>query len=169
MQTTVYARTGSLAARELNISRRSPSFVESSDQKIFDLGLALFQRPCPRVGVVGLGGKQVDFALYVAQSFGVVTYTCRDFSLVGPERVHRCKDGSVVGLICLQSRDPRLKLFQRRHRLILSRRSAVVLRRSDEMNARVVVGGATTPSRMDGGTERCGRRPRKIASLFSRG
>jgi hypothetical protein len=143
MQTTVYARTGTLAPRQLNISRQTPSFVEGSDQKIFDLGLALFQRPCPSIGVVGRGREQVDFALYVVQSCGVVTYGCPDFSLVGPERVRCCKDGSVVGLIGLQSRDPRLKLFQRRHRLILSRRSAVVLWRSDGMNARDVVGGAT--------------------------
>ena len=128
MQTTAYAHTSGVAPRQLNISRQSPSFVEGSDQKIFDLDLALIQRPYPRIGVVGLGREQVDFALYAVQSCGVATYGCRDFSLVGPERVHCCKDGSVVGLISLQSRDPRLKLFERRHRLIVSRRSAVVPR-----------------------------------------
>jgi hypothetical protein len=126
MKTTVCARTSSVAPRQLNISRQSPSLVEGSDEEIFDLGLAIFQRPHPRICVVGLGREEVDFGLYAVQPCGVVTYGRPDFSLVCPERVDCRQDRAIVGLARFQRGHPSFKLLQRRHRPILSGRSEVI-------------------------------------------
>lgn len=98
MKTTVYARTRSLAPRQLNISRQSPSFVEGPDQKIFDLSLALFQGPHPRISVsrarlnaghAGLEFTNVGLELLLPFS---------QFALVGAERVDRSEHRPIIGL-----------------------------------------------------------------------
>ncbi|AAK48240.1 Putative uncharacterized protein [Mycobacterium tuberculosis variant bovis] len=100
------------------------SLVEGAEQKVLDLGLSLFQRPHPRIGVVGLGRELADFGRHAVQSSGVFPDGRRDFSLVGARRVDGREDGSIVGLVRFQSGDPCSKLLQRRHGLILSGRSA---------------------------------------------
>jgi hypothetical protein len=143
MQTTVFARTGSVAPRQLNISRRqSPSFVEGLDQKIFDLGLALFHGPHPRIGVSRVRLDSGHAGLEFTNVGLELSLPLSQFSLVGAERVDRSEHRPIIGLAGFQSRDSRLEIFQRRHRFILSRGPALSLRRSDEMNARAVVGGA---------------------------
>lgn len=82
------------------------SLVEGAEQKVLDLGLSLFQRPHPRIGVVGLGRELADFGRHAVQSSGVFPDGRRDFSLVGARRVDGREDGSIVGLVRFQSGDP---------------------------------------------------------------
>lgn len=98
---------------ELN---RQSLLVECSNQKILDLGLALFKRRKSvhrDREVVHRGRKLVDLRLYPGQAFGML-------ALVSPESVHRGEHRSIVCLAGLQGSDPRLKLLQCRHNAMLS-------------------------------------------------
>lgn len=145
MQTTVYARTGSVAPRRLNITRQSTSFIEGSDQKIFDLGLALLQGPHPRISVSCVRLESSHTRLEFTNVGPELSLPLSQFPLVSPERIDRREHRPIIGLAGLQSRDSRFKVFQRRHRCILSRRSALGLPRSAGTIASAIVDGAKPP------------------------
>jgi hypothetical protein len=120
MQTTDYARTRSVAPTQLKITHQLRSFVEGSEQKVFDLGLTLLQRSHPGIGV----GESVLDLGDISLEFGAVGFELAlavgELPLIGAQRVHCREHCSVVGLAGLQSGHSRLKLLQRRHRPSLS-------------------------------------------------
>ena len=135
MQTTVFAR-GRILPRAHDYfidSSRGSAFklrafavssallaIERPDQEILDLGLALFHRANPSVGV----GESVLNPGEIVLECGHVGFELPlpfcEFSLIGSEGVDGGKHGSIVGLSGLQSGDPRLEIFQCSHGCIVS-------------------------------------------------
>jgi hypothetical protein len=135
MQTTVFARGRILPRAHDYVTDRSHVSpfrsralavssallaVERPDQKILDLGLALFHRANPSVGVGESVVDPGDIVLECGHVGFELPLPFGEFSLVGSECVDSGKHCSIVGLAGLQSGDPRLKIFQRSHGCILS-------------------------------------------------
>ncbi len=135
MQTTVFARGRILPRAHDYVTDRSHESafrlqafavssallaVERPDQEILDLGLALFYRANPSVGV---GESVLDPGEIVLKcghvGFELPLPFC-EVSLVGSEGVDGGKHRSIVGLSGLQSGDPCLEIFQRSHGCIVS-------------------------------------------------
>ncbi len=118
MQTTVFAR-GRILPRAHDYS--SGLFaIKRPDQKILDLGLALFHRANPSVGIRQSVLDPDDIVLECGHVGFELPLSFGEFSLVGSECVDSGKHGSIVGLGGLQSGDPRLEIFQCSHGCILS-------------------------------------------------
>ena len=119
MQTTVFAR-GRILPRAHVKALCELLLVERSDQKVLDLGLAIFERTHSGVGVIHLADQYVDFRFDRAESSAVVSQGVRDLTLVGAESVDGGEHGPIVGLSGLKSGDPCLEIFQRSHGCIVS-------------------------------------------------
>ena len=118
MQTTVFAR-GRILPRAHEYSSALLT-VKRPDQKILDLGLALFERADTSVGV---RDGALDFGDVVLERGHVgfeLPLPVREFSLIGSECVDGRQNGSIVGLAGLQGGHSCFQVIQSRHGCSLS-------------------------------------------------
>ncbi len=118
MQTTVFAR-GRILPRAHDYSSALLT-IKRPDQKILDLGLALFERADTSVGVRDRALDLGDVVLDRGHVGLELPLPFREFSLIGSEGVDGRQHGSVVGLAGLQGGHSCFQVIQSRHGCSLS-------------------------------------------------